>query len=145
MGEVLAPCGFICANFIVYWAGWATYSTLMVVLLLGYALMAISFAFHLNPAQPKMDWEAGLWLFPYLVGMGVISWLGGFGHGGIIGSVGIFKHVLVGGSDHLHLYWDLLVLTIFSLVIYFGAMHLRLPEKKVDEYVRDVYPPPVAE
>ena len=43
---------FIFANFIVYWAGWQTYSTLMVVMLLGFALMLISGVFNLNPNQP---------------------------------------------------------------------------------------------
>jgi hypothetical protein len=53
--------------------------------------------------------------------------------------------VLVGGHDHIKLYYDLGVLTVFSLVIYYLAMWKRLPAAKVDEYVREVYPPPVAE
>ena len=32
-------CGFVLANFIVYWSGWQTVSTLMIALLLGYLLM----------------------------------------------------------------------------------------------------------
>jgi amino acid transporter len=142
---VLAPLSFVLANFIVYWAGWSTYSTLVVVMLLGYALMAISGAFKLNPNQPEIDWGAAVWLFPYLIGMGIISFLGGFGEGGILGSVGVFKTVLVGGKGHLGLYWDLLVLTAFSLVIYYTAISRRLPSSKVDHYVREVYPPPVLE
>jgi amino acid transporter len=144
-GEVLAPAGFVCANFIVYWAGWSTYSTLMVVMLIGYALMIASAAFHLNPNQPEVDWGAAIWVFPYLIGMGIISYLGGFGEGGILGGVGTFHDVLVGGKGHLKLYWDLLALTIFSLVIYYLAIAQRLPAAKVDQYVREVYPPPVAE
>jgi amino acid transporter len=144
-GEILAPAGFVLANFIVYWAGWSTYSTLMVVMLIGYALMIVSAAFHLNPNQPEVDWAAAIWVFPYLIGMGIISYLGGFGTGGILGGVGRFKTVLVGGHGHLGLYWDLLVLTAFSLVIYYTAISRRLPAAKVDQYVREVYPPPVTE
>jgi amino acid transporter len=143
--SVLAPLSFVLANFIVYWAGWATYSTLMVVMVIGYVLMIVSAAFHLNPNQPDIDWAAAVWVFPYLIGMGVISYLGGFGQGGIIGGVGPFKTVLVGGNGHLGLYWDLLVLTAFSLVIYYLAIANRLSPAKVDHYVREVYPPPVAE
>ncbi len=33
----------------------------------------------------------------------------------------------------------------FSVIIYLWAVATRLPGHKVDEYVRDVYPPPVAE
>jgi hypothetical protein len=31
---------------------------------------------------------------------------------------------------------------VFSLIIYYWAVATRLPEKKVDEYVAEVYPPP---
>ena len=144
-GAVLAPLAFVLANFIVYWAGWQTYSTLMVVMIIGYVLMIISGVFHLNPNQPQVDWGAAMWVFPYLIGMGIISYFGEFGPGGILGGVGVFKDVLVGGHDHLKLYWDLLVLAIFSLVIYYVAIAKRLPTEQVDRYVREVYPPPVTE
>jgi amino acid transporter len=149
-GHILAPLGFVLATFIVYWAGWSTYTTLMVALLIGYALMAGSAALHLNPNQPEVDWGAAVWIFPYLIGMGVISYFGTFGAptggpGGIIGGVGVFKTVLVGGKNELGLYGGLLVSAAWSLLIYYVAMARRLPAAKVDEYVREVYPPPVAE
>jgi hypothetical protein len=34
---------------------------------------------------------------------------------------------------------------VFSFVVYYVAVYLRLPDYKVDEYVREVYPPPVGE
>jgi amino acid transporter len=141
----LGPASFVLANFIVYWSGWSTYSTLIVVMLIGFVLIAISYAFNLNENKPRIDWGAAVWVFPYLIGMGIISFLGGFGQGGILGSVGTFKNVLVGGNGHIALYWDLLVLTVFSLVIYYLAIARRLPAADVDHYVREVYPPPVAE
>ena len=96
----LAPAAFAAASLIVYFSGWETYSTLMVALLLGYLLIGISFTFHLNPNQPQIDWGAAPWVIAYLVGMGIVSYLGDFGAGGIIGGVGIFKHVLDhGGND----------------------------------------------
>jgi amino acid transporter len=146
-GHILAPASFVLANFIVYWAGWSVYSTLMLVLLIGYALMFISFRFHLNPHQPRLDWAAATWLFPYLVGMGIISYLGGFPvpAAGILGGVGVFKTVLVGGTGAIGLYWDLLVVAVFSLVIYYLAIARRLPEAEVDRNVHEVYPPPVVE
>jgi amino acid transporter len=154
-GAVLAPVGFILANLIVYWAGWGTYSTLMVVLVLGYLLMGASFIFKLNPNQPELDWAAAVWVLPYLAAMGLISYFGGFGGGGIIGGVGIFKHFLVGGgagshtltqrAGHIGIYSSILVVTVVSLAIYFLAMAKRLPAAKVDHYVAEVYPPPLAE
>jgi amino acid transporter len=144
-GHVLSPLSFVLANFIVYWAGWGTYSTLMIVMALGFLLMLISGVFKLNPNRPAIDWGAAVWLFPYLIGMGVISYFGGFGSTGILGGVGTFKTVLVGGNGDLPLYYDLLTLAAFSLVIYYTAMAKRLPSAKVDQYVREVYPPPVGD
>jgi amino acid transporter len=154
-GEVLAPLGFILASLIVYWSGWQTYSTLLVVIVLGYILMGISFVFRLNPNQPIIDWSAATWVLPYLIGMGIISYFGGFGGGGIIGGVGPFMHSLVGGgagshtltqrAGHLGLYKGIIVVAVFSLVIYYAAMAMRLPSAKVDKYVEEVYPPPMAE
>jgi amino acid transporter len=152
-GAFWAPVAFCLANFIVYWAGWGTYSTLIVVILIGYALMGVSYVFRLNPNRPKIDMNAVPWVLAYLIGMGVISFYGGFGDGaspsGVFNGISLFginfANVLVGGSNHIHLYWDLLVLTVFSLIIYYWAINSRLSEEEVDHYVREVYPPPVAE
>ncbi len=146
IAHVLAPLAFVCASWIIYWAGWETYTTLMLAMLVGYALIAASYAFNLNPKAPKMDWEAAVWIIPYLLGMLVISYFGTFGSGGIIGGVGIFRHVLdQGGNDDLGLFGGLIVSAVWSLIIYYLAISRRLPEEKVDEYVAEVYPPPVAE
>lgn len=49
---LLAPLAFVCASWIIYWSGWQTLSTLMVAMLIGYALVALSYRFGLNPAAP---------------------------------------------------------------------------------------------
>lgn len=143
---VLAPLSFVCASWIIYWAGWQTYTTLMLAMLIGYGLIAASYALKLNPKAPKMDWEAAVWIIPYLVGMLVISYFGDFGAGGIVGGIGFFRHVLdQGGNDDLGLVGGLAAVAVWSLIIYYVAISRRLPSDKVDEYVAEVYPPPVAE
>jgi amino acid transporter len=144
-GQILAPVSFILANLIVFWAGWGTYSTLLVVMIIGFLLIGSSFVFKLNPNTPTLDWGAAVWVFPYLIGMGVISYFGSFGTSGIIGGVGVFKTVLVGGHGHIGVYSSIGVITVFSLVIYFLAISRRLSGAKVDQYVADVYPPPIGE
>jgi hypothetical protein len=115
----------------------------MAVMIIGYLLMLATGAFNLNANKPKIDWDAARWVFPYLIGMGIISYFGGFGHGGIIGGVWKFKNVLVGGNAGLPLWWDLLVLAAYSLAVYYMAMKYRLSEEKVDNYVSAVYPPSI--
>ncbi len=145
--NVLSPLGFVMANLVVYWTGWQIYSTLMIALLIGYALMALSYWANLNPHKPAIDWHAAAWIVPYLIGMGVISYLGQFPSpaGGILDGVGVFKTVLVGPKFDIPFYVDLGVVAAWALVIYYAAISMRLPESKVDKYVEEVYPPPVTE
>ncbi len=138
---VLAPLAFVLANFIVMWSGWGTYTTLMLALLIGYGLMALSRALKLNDEPIELEWHSGRWLVPYLIGMGVIIYFTQYGSGGIVGGIGIFSDVFVGGTGALGLGWDLLVMAIFSLLIYAVAMACSLSPEEIDQKVRDVYPP----
>ena len=143
---ILAPLAFAGAGWVILFSGWQTYSTLVVALLLGYALIAVSYALKLNPRAPAMDWQAAPWIIGWIIGMGVIAYLSDFGPGGIIGGIGIFKHVLdKGGTDDIGLWGGIIASGLFSLIIYYWAVATRLPDHKVDEYVAEVYPPPVAE
>jgi len=150
--SVLAPGAFVGAGWVILFSGWQTYSTLVVALLVGYALIAASYAFRLNPKAPPIDWQAAPWIITWIVGMGAICYISSFGAGGIIGGIGPFKNVLAqGGNDPLSLgpngsvYWSIVISAAFSLIIYYWAVATSLPAHKVDEYVRDVYPPAVAE
>jgi len=139
--QIMAPLAFVCANFIVYWAGWQTYTTLIVAMLLGFILYWLSSVFKLNPNKPHWDMGAAPWLFAYALGMLVISYFGDFGPGGIIGGIGIFKNWLdQGGNDDLGLWGGLAASAVWSLVIYYWAISARLPQEQVDKYVEEVYP-----
>jgi amino acid transporter len=144
--EFLAPLSFVAACWVIIFSGWQTYTTLLVAMLVGYGLMWLSYAFRLNPKAPTIDWQAAPWIIVWLLGLGLISYLGDFGPGGIIGGIGVFKHVLdQGGTNDIGLGGTLAATAGFSLLIFYWAIHSRLPEHKVDEYVHDVYPPPVTE
>jgi amino acid transporter len=143
---ILSPLAFAGAGWVILFSGWQTYSTLVLALLLGYALIAVSYALKLNPRAPAMDWQAAPWIITWIIGMGVISYLSDFGPGGIIGGIGFFKNVLnQGGTDDIGLWGGVIASGLFSLIIYYWAVATRLSDEKVDEYVRDVYPPPVVE
>jgi len=120
--RILAPASFVFATFIAYWSGWQTISTLMVALLLGYGLMGLARWFHLDLNPPRIEWVSAWWLFPYLIGLSVVSYFGDFGSGAILGGVGPFKGVLEGGHGVIPLWWDMCCLAVLSLAIYGGAM-----------------------
>jgi amino acid transporter len=146
VASALAPLAFVFATWVIYWSGWQTLTTLMLAMLIGYALVALSYRLHLNPSAPKIDWGAATWIVPYFIGLLAISYFGDFGSGGIIGGIGIFKHVLDhGGNDALGLVGGLVACATWSLLIYRVAIAHRLPEADVDRYVADVCPPPAGE
>lgn len=119
---LLAPVSFVFATFVAYWSGWQTISTLMLALVLGYALMAMTRRLHLDLAPPPIEWASAWWLLPYLSGLSAVSYLGNFGSGAFLGGVGPFHDVLVGGTGVIPLWWDLASLTALSLGTFVGAM-----------------------
>jgi hypothetical protein len=56
--------------------------------------------------------------------MALISLLGQFG----------------GGRHVIPFYVDLVVVAVWSLIVYYTAIRLRLADEKVDEYVKEIYP-----
>ncbi|TME17964.1 MAG: APC family permease [Chloroflexi bacterium] len=121
--EVIAPLAFIVANLIIYWGGWQTNWKLMVALLLGLVLMAITYVTSKPEYRPTFDWHAAYWLVPYLGGLAAISYLGATDFGG----TGLFPFG-----------WDALVVAIFSIVIYVLALRLRLTDAKAREYIAEL-------
>ncbi|MGB6976461.1 MAG: APC family permease [Gammaproteobacteria bacterium] len=96
---------FYACNLLVFWAGWNT----IYRLLIGIAVGLIVFLFrrnYLTNIKNISHWQTAFWLFPYLIGLGIISYLGSFSGG---------KNIIPFGMDFL-------VIAIFTLIIYFFAV-----------------------
>jgi|HubBroStandDraft_1064217.scaffolds.fasta_scaffold05054_7 amino acid transporter len=102
---VLAPLAFIFANLIIYWSGFETLWKLGAAIIIGYLLILMHFSD--NPHAPKINWKKSIWLGVYLVGMGIISWQGQYGPE---------------NTFRIPFWWDMLIVAIFSLVIYYWAI-----------------------
>lgn len=60
----LAPLAFVFSTLIVYWAGWQTYSTLMVAVMIDYFLMVLSRVFGLNEKRQRSSGRLPSGSFP---------------------------------------------------------------------------------
>ncbi|MFI5066086.1 MAG: APC family permease [Streptosporangiales bacterium] len=113
--SVLAPLSFILANMIIYWSGFEVLWKLAIAIVIGYVLIGTFMAF--DPKRPPLDWKSAQWLPVYLIGMGIISWQGQFSGGAV-------KPPL--NTGHIPFWWDMAVVAVFSLVIYFWAQATKL-------------------
>src|SRR2546421_13121717 len=74
-GSVLAPAAFVVASEILLFTGWAVVWKLVVAILIGFALLAVSTATDAAGRAGTLDWRSAAWFWPYLLGMGAISYL----------------------------------------------------------------------
>jgi amino acid transporter len=120
---LMAPIGFIIANFIIYWSGFEVIWKLGIVIVIGYVIIGACMAF--DSQRPKIDFaaiKAASWLPVYLIGMGIISWQGQYAGGGTLAPI---------NTNRIPLWWDLVVVAAFSVGIYLWAMATRLPRDEM--------------
>ena len=109
-GSVLAPLGFVAANYIVYFTGWVTNSKLFLLVLLRFVVLGISYAIQPADERPPLEWKTTGWMWPYFGGMALLSYLGSF----------------EGGKKTIPFDLDLDLVAGFSVIIYLLAMRIRL-------------------
>ncbi len=119
--------GFLSSNLIVYWSGWDIVWKLMIAVLIGYLILVVQEL--RNPAAtPKLEFRAGAWVPVWLIGLSLLSWLGSYpepdGHAGNLGLLGFG--------------WAILVVAVFSALVMWMAIALRMPLAEVDDFVPDV-------
>ncbi|MEU5209026.1 APC family permease [Streptomyces sp. NPDC020742] len=123
-GNIISPLSFVVASLIIYWAGWNTLERLGGAIIIGYILLG-SYAWYATkkrlPNAPRLDWKAARWLPVYLIGMGIIAWQGGFD-----------------GQNHIPLWWDMALVTLFSLGIYFWARASAVPTEAIEQNIEEV-------
>ena len=122
---VLGPAAFAVADLLIYWSGFEVVWKLGIVLVIGYVIMGVLMAF--DPQRPPLEWKSAIWMPVWLIGMGIISWQGQFN-----GAASADKHPQPPTNTmHLPFWWDLGVVIVFSLAIYFWAMYSRLPRDEM--------------
>ncbi|GJF30642.1 amino acid permease [Kitasatospora sp. NE20-6] len=124
-GDVVAPLSFVVASLIIYWTGWHTLARLGIAIVIGYLLLGGYAAYAVRkglPNAPRLDWRPAQWLPVYLLGLGVLSWQGGFGE----------------GAGRIPMWWDMALVAAFALGIYLWAIRVALPADAIERTVEDV-------
>jgi len=132
--SLIAPGAFIIASEILLFTGWAVIWKLIVAILLGFALLGLSNRADESGPAVSLDWRGATWLWPYLLGMGAISYLSSFDTNtpSSVPLVGLH-----GPRNELTFGWDILAVAFFSLAIYAIAIRFRLPAERALDYIGD--------
>jgi amino acid transporter len=131
--KILAPLSFVCANFIVYWSGWNTIFWLYLFILLGFVVFFVYQRVAPPGRKLRIDWRPAAWIPPWLIGLGVISYLGQFPSSAP--KSGWAFQLVLQAKQTIPFWWDLVIVAAFSLVIYYTAARLAEPQEYVAQAV----------
>jgi amino acid transporter len=121
--SVIAPLSFAVSGLIIYWSGTSNVVKLDLAVLSFLVLYAI--ARKLDPNQKPIDFTAGAFSVPWILGLTIFSIFGGSYVGGYSQVLGIPIH------HHLPFWWDIGAVAVFSLAVYYYAIHSRLGPERV--------------
>ena len=133
--SLVAPAAFVVASEIVLFTGWAVVWKLIGAILIGFALLGLSILTETSERTLSLEWRSAVWLWPYLLGMGVISYLSSFDTR-TPSSVPLLG--LHGPRNVLRFGWDVLAVALLSVVVYAIAIRSRLPAEQALEKVGDL-------
>jgi amino acid transporter len=121
-GELFAVGAFIVANLVIYFTTWDTLWRLYIAIVACFVLLGIGRVINPSEFIPRLDFRSSSWLWPYFIGLGVISYLSPTDFGGI--------GVIPFG-------WDIAIVAAFAIAIYYYAMSVRLTPEEVRGHVAD--------
>ena len=113
--KVLLPVAFAFSSLLIYWAGWETTWKLDLALIVGLVLFGYGVALKETGARLRL--RSAMWIGPWMLGLTIISLWGNYGSDGDGHKSAIFP-----GTQ-----WDIVVVAVFALAIFYWAVSLAVP------------------
>ncbi|HEX4093701.1 MAG TPA: hypothetical protein VHZ33_33705, partial [Trebonia sp.] len=127
--NIIAPFSFVVSGLIIYWSGTSNVVKLDLAVL--FFLVLYFIARRVDPAQAPIDFKAGAFSLPWIIGLTIFSIFGGSYVGSYPSVFGIAIH------HHLPFWWDIGAVAVFSLAVYYYAVHSRLGPERVAPQVQE--------
>jgi amino acid transporter len=127
--NIIAPFSFVVSGLIIYWSGTSNVVKLDLAVL--FFLVLYFIARRVDPAQAPIDFKAGAFSLPWIIGLTIFSIFGGSYVGSYPSVFGIAIH------HHLPFWWDIGAVAVFSLAVYYYAIHSRLGPERVAPQVQE--------
>ena len=123
--NVIAPFSFVVSGLIIYWSGTSNLVKLDMAVILFLILYFI--ARRVDPTQAPIDFRAGAFSLPWIIGLTIFSIFGGSYVGGYSQVFGIKLH------HHLPFWWDIGAISVYSLIVFYYAVNSHLGPARVSE------------
>lgn len=120
--EIWALLSFYFCTIFSYWSGWNIISKFSLALLAGAFIFFIYHYTSKRKTDMSLDWKASIWVWPYFIGLTIISYLGTPG----------------GGRGLIPLGYDYIIIFVFCIVIMWISVLCCLTEKKAKYYIREL-------
>jgi len=120
-GMVWSYLAFAICTALTYFTGWTIIYKLCIAMVIG-LLVFVGHQYALKRSGHEVkdpNWRASIWVWPFFAGLGVLSYLGGFG----------------GGLGVIPFGWDMVILAVFCLAIFALAIKYRLPSDETQAYI----------
>jgi len=124
---VIAPISFAVSGLIIYWSG--TTNLVKLDLAVVFFLILYVIARMVDPSQAPIDFGAGVFCVPWIVGLTIFSIFGGSYVGGYPSVFGIKI------NHHLPFWWDIGSIAVFSFIVFYFAVNTRLGPERVNTNV----------
>ncbi|WHU47102.1 APC family permease [Gordonia sp. L191] len=115
-GDVIPVLAFVASNLIAVWSTWTINLKLFIAVLIGLVLLAI---LEMVYDQPVLEMRSGSWMILWLAGLALISYLAGN----------------LDSSAILGFWWANIITVVFSVVVFYLAVHFRLNKATMTEHM----------
>ena len=127
--SVFAPFSFIVSGFIIYWSGTTNIVKLDIAVVFFLVLYVI--ARMIDPNQAPLDFRAGAFTIPWIIGLTIFSIFGGSYVEGYDKVFGIKI------THHMPFWWDLGAIAVFSLIVFYFAVNSRLGPDRTRQHAEE--------
>lgn len=117
-----ATVAFYICNLLTYWSGWQVISKLGIALLIGLFVMLAYRRWQSQALRQAFCWRASAWIWPYFIGLSLISYLGNYGQG----------HALLQHG------WDYIALAALSSGVMWLAYRCTLPGQATSAWIESI-------
>jgi amino acid transporter len=112
---------YIC-TLLIFWCGWNIISKLGIAFAAAILVIFVYYLKHVKTSQEPLYWKQSTWLWSYIAGLVLISWLGSFG----------------GGRGAIPFGLDFPILAVFSMFIMWLALKFKLASNETQKYIDEL-------